>query len=193
MRIIYVEDNPANLALVRRVARLGKHDVESFTEGEDALDTIVKSPPDLLLVDIQLSGAMSGLDLMLAVRDKEIEIPTVAVTAYAMLGDKERCLDAGFTEYLPKPLPVADLVALFAKYSARQSTALTATTSVATLTTSAIPTASDKPTEPEAPTTPEKPTASTAQTTTDTPATTNTPSTPSTPATSSTPPATATA
>ncbi len=127
MRIIYIEDNPANLALVRRVARLGRHNVEGYTDGEDALDDIVTSPPDLLLIDIQLSGAMSGLDLLLTLREKNVTVPTIAVTAYAMLGDKERCIDAGFTEYLPKPLPVADLVALFEKYSTSLAAAAAAT------------------------------------------------------------------
>ncbi len=118
MRIIYVEDNPANLALVQRVARLGRHEVTSFTNGEEAYQALTSAAerPDLLLVDIQLDGAMSGLDLMTKLRDAGFDVPIVAVTAYAMMGDKERCLEAGFTSYLPKPLPVMDLVDLFKQY-----------------------------------------------------------------------------
>lgn len=122
MRIIYVEDNPANLALVQRVARLGQHDVESFISGEEALERVAESPPDLLLVDIQLAGLMTGLELAEALREREIQVPMVAVTAYAMLGDRDRCLDAGFEDYMPKPLPVLDLIQLFDRYN----TALTA-------------------------------------------------------------------
>lgn len=120
MHIIYVEDNPANLALVQRVARLGQHRVSSFTNGEEAYQalTTAEERPELLLVDIQLDGAMSGLDLMVKLRDAGFDIPIIAVTAYAMMGDKERCLEAGFTSYLPKPLPVMDLVDLFRQYSA---------------------------------------------------------------------------
>lgn len=117
MRIIYVEDNPANLALVQRVARLGQHEVENFVSGEDALEKVVEAPPDLLLVDIQLAGLMNGLDLALALRERAVSVPMVAVTAYAMLGDRERCLDAGFQDYMPKPLPVSDLIALFENFS----------------------------------------------------------------------------
>jgi CheY-like chemotaxis protein len=117
MRVIYVEDNLANLALVRRVARLGRHEVEAFATGEEALDQIVAHPPDLLLIDIQLGGTLSGEDLAQSLKARQIDVPMVAVTAYAMLGDRERCLDAGFDEYLPKPLPIADLVALFEAYS----------------------------------------------------------------------------
>ncbi len=117
MRIIYVEDNPANLALVQRVARLGQHQVENFVSGEDALEKVVEAPPDLLLVDIQLAGLMNGLDLALALRERAVRVPMVAVTAYAMVGDRERCLDAGFQDYMPKPLPVSDLIALFENFS----------------------------------------------------------------------------
>ena len=116
MQIIYVEDNPANLALVQRVARLGRHKVTSFTSGEDAYQALSEEKPDLLLVDIQLDGAMSGVDLMTKLREDGLEIPIVAVTAYAMMGDKERCIEAGFTSYLPKPLPVMDLIDLFKQY-----------------------------------------------------------------------------
>ena len=122
MRIIYVEDNPANFALVERVARLGKHDVESFISGEDALESVAAAPPDLLLVDIQLAGLMNGLELAEALRERNVQVPMVAVTAYAMLGDRDRCLDAGFEDYMPKPLPVMDLIQLFDRYD----TALTA-------------------------------------------------------------------
>jgi CheY-like chemotaxis protein len=117
LRIVYVEDNPANLALVRRVARLGRHEVDGYAEGEDALEDLVENPPDLILIDIQLGGVMTGLDLIVALRDRGVDVPIIAVTAYAMMGDRERCLQAGFNEYLPKPLPVGDLVALFDRYS----------------------------------------------------------------------------
>lgn len=118
MKITYVEDNPANLALVQRVARLGHHEVMSFTNGEDAYQALCSAEhrPDILLVDIQLDGAMSGLDLMAKLRADGFDLPIIAVTAYAMMGDKERCLEAGFTSYLPKPLPVLDLINLFKQY-----------------------------------------------------------------------------
>lgn len=120
MRIVYVEDNPANLALVRRVARLGSHHVEGYVAGEDALDVIIEYPPELIMVDIQLAGPMDGLALASALREKGVTAPIVAVTAYAMIGDRERCLNAGCNDYLPKPLPVLDLIELFKGYSSPQ-------------------------------------------------------------------------
>ncbi|HEX2622161.1 MAG TPA: response regulator, partial [Phototrophicaceae bacterium] len=62
MRILYVEDNPANLFLVKRVARMGGHEVINYIDGEDALANFIKDKPDLVLMDIQLAGELSGLD-----------------------------------------------------------------------------------------------------------------------------------
>jgi CheY-like chemotaxis protein len=117
MRIAYIEDNTANLALVRRVARIGQHEVQGYAEGQEALTAILADPPDLILVDIQLGGEMDGLTLTRALRAAGITHPIIAVTAYAMIGDRERCITAGCTDYLPKPLPISELVALFEAYS----------------------------------------------------------------------------
>lgn len=112
MRILYVEDNPANLFLVKRVARMGNHEVLNYIDGEDALANFERDKPDLVLMDIQLSGELSGLDVVKRLRADGYTLPIVAVTAYAMLGDRERCIEAGCDDYLAKPLPVPQLVEL---------------------------------------------------------------------------------
>jgi len=116
MRILYVEDNPANLFLMQRIARMGGHEVISYTEGEQALERFVRDDPDLVLLDVQLAGALNGLDVVKILRERGIVIPVIAVTAYAMVGDKEKCLEAGFDGYMAKPLPVTELVELVQKY-----------------------------------------------------------------------------
>jgi len=116
MRILYVEDNPANLSLMLRIARMGGHEVISYTEGEAALANYDKDRPDIVLLDLQLAGAISGLDVVKTLRQRGSTLPIVAVTAYAMVGDKERCMEAGFSGYLAKPLPVAELVELVQRY-----------------------------------------------------------------------------
>jgi len=116
MRILYVEDNPANLFLVQRVARMGNHEVVNYTEGQPALDHFKDDKPDLVLMDIQLSGVLNGLDVVKALRAAGHRTPIVAVTAYAMSGDREKCLQAGCDGYLSKPLPVGELVELFRRY-----------------------------------------------------------------------------
>lgn len=116
MRILYVEDNPANLSLMQRIARMGGHDVVSYTEGEIALDRYAQDNPDLILLDVQLAGKLTGVDVVKKLREMGVTKPVIAVTAYAMVGDKERFLESGFDAYLSKPLPVTELVELVQKY-----------------------------------------------------------------------------
>ena len=117
MRILYVEDNPANLFLVQRVARMGNHEVVTYSEGQPALDHYKDDKPDLVLMDIQLSGKLNGLEVVKALRAAGHKTPIIAVTAYAMSGDREKCLEAGCDGYLSKPLPVGELVELFKRYA----------------------------------------------------------------------------
>lgn len=116
MRILYVEDNPANLFLVQRVARMGNHEIIHYGEGQPALDHFKDDKPDLVLMDVQLPGLLSGLDVVRALRAAGHKTPIVAVTAYAMSGDREKCLEAGCDGYLSKPLPVGELVELFKRH-----------------------------------------------------------------------------
>ena len=117
MRILYVEDNPANLYLVKRVARAGNHEVINHVDGEKALRDFDRIQPDLVLMDVQLAGEMNGLDVVRELRGRGVQTPIIAVTAYAMVGDRERCMEAGCTDYLAKPLPIARLLELFAQYT----------------------------------------------------------------------------
>jgi two-component system cell cycle response regulator DivK len=116
MRILYVEDNPANLFLVKRVARMGGHEVINYIDGEDALANFIRDKPDLVLMDIQLAGELSGLDVVQRLRSIGHKTPIIAVTAYAMIGDRERFLTAGCDDYLAKPLPIPRLVELIEHY-----------------------------------------------------------------------------
>jgi two-component system cell cycle response regulator DivK len=120
MKIMYVEDNPANISLLQRIARMGGHEVINYTNGERALDNFAADHPDLVLMDLQLEGRMSGLDIVKELRVRGFKTPIVAVTAYAMVGDRERCLEAGCDSYLSKPLPVAELVELVQTYEQKQ-------------------------------------------------------------------------
>lgn len=115
MRILYVEDNQANVYLVKRVA-IG-HEVINYIDGEEALAKITNHDPDLILMDIQLAGPMTGLDVVKTLRGRGVETPIIAVTAYAMVGDRERCLAAGCDDYLAKPLPITRLIGLIKKFS----------------------------------------------------------------------------
>lgn len=117
MKIMYVEDNPANVLLVKRVAKVGSHEVVSFIDGNEVLAKYESISPDLVLMDVQIAGELNGLDVVRRLRERGIKTPIVAVTAYAMMGDREKCIDAGCDDYMAKPLPVNELVQLFDRYT----------------------------------------------------------------------------
>lgn len=123
MKIMYVEDNPANISLLQRIARMGGHDVINYTDGEQALENFAQDAPDLVLMDLQLEGRRSGLDVVKVLRERGFRTPIVAVTAYAMVGDRERCIEAGCDSYLSKPLPIAELVELVQEYGSKAAAA----------------------------------------------------------------------
>lgn len=108
MKILYVEDNLTNVSLVKRVAR--GHTLISYVDGEEALRHFPQDDPDLVLMDVQLAGKMTGLDVVRKLRSDGVKVPIIAVTAYAMLGDRESCLQAGCDDYIAKPLPIPKLV-----------------------------------------------------------------------------------
>jgi two-component system, cell cycle response regulator DivK len=116
MRIMYVEDNMVNLALVERIARIGGHDVVSYSDGTTALDALETDTAHLILMDIELDGELDGTQVVQKLRERGDKRPIVAVTAYAMSGDMERIMAAGCDGYLPKPVPIAELLEIIARY-----------------------------------------------------------------------------
>lgn len=153
MKIMYVEDNQANISLLQRIARMGGHEVINYTNGEHALTNFEQDRPDLVLMDLQLEGRVSGLDVVKQLRERGFKTPIVAVTAYAMVGDRERCIDAGCDSYLSKPLPVAELVELVQNYEQKLERSSAATEVVK----SAKAEASAEPPAPPAPSAEAKP------------------------------------
>jgi two-component system, cell cycle response regulator DivK len=115
VRILYVEDNPANLYLVKRVAH--NHEVINYVDGEDALANFDDDRPDLVLMDVQLAGHLSGLDVVRKLRASGHKVPIVALTAYAMVGDRDQCMAAGCDDYIAKPLPIPQFVRMIEHYN----------------------------------------------------------------------------
>jgi len=108
--VLIVEDNPRNLKLVRDVLNhVGYRTLEAGT-AEDGLELARTERPGLILMDVQLPG-MDGLQALEQLRaDPRIaDIRVMAVTAFAMKRDRERCLEAGFDGYLEKPIDVREL------------------------------------------------------------------------------------
>jgi CheY-like chemotaxis protein len=104
-RILVIEDNPANLELMRYLLESFGHTVLTAADGEIGVEMVRKERPDLVLCDVQLPK-LDGIGVARAVRgDPQLhDVPLIAVTAFAMVGDRDKMLQAGFDGYLPKPI-----------------------------------------------------------------------------------------
>lgn len=103
-KVALVEDNADNRLLVQVV--LGDvFDVALYENGQDALDGFAKDKPDAILLDISLPR-MDGNEVLRRIRADEAlrELPVIALTAHAMAGDREKYIDAGFDDYVTKPI-----------------------------------------------------------------------------------------
>lgn len=107
-RIAVIEDNPDNRLLVRAILD-GCYELTEFDSGITALPAIEKDPPDLVLLDISLPE-MDGAEVLQRIRAITglRDLPVIALTAHAMVGDRERFLEAGFDQYIAKPILDAD-------------------------------------------------------------------------------------
>ncbi len=111
MRILYVEDNPANFVLVRKVLEGGgDYVVEQAATGEEGLERILAAPPALVLLDLDLPG-MSGLELaaVLKADDRVRSIPIVAISASVMKEERNQAIEAGCIWFLEKPFDIQEL------------------------------------------------------------------------------------
>jgi CheY-like chemotaxis protein len=105
-RILVVEDSPDNMKLFRTVLTLKGHEVTGLPGGERLLETIERTAPELVLMDIQLPG-QDGFALLREIRQSPFSaLRVVALTAHAMTGDRERALEAGFDGYITKPIDI---------------------------------------------------------------------------------------
>ena len=104
-KILLVEDNPVNRRLAEFLLRSQGYQVRSATTAQEAFDTIKAERPDLILMDVQLPG-MDGLEATKKLKEEPTtrDIPVVAVTSYAMKGDREKALAAGCSGYITKPI-----------------------------------------------------------------------------------------
>lgn len=110
-KILYIEDNPHNMRLVRKMLKMGGYQVVEAINGKDGIGMAASEHPDLILLDINLPD-MDGLDVCSQLKrgDKTSYIPVVALTANAMHGDRERFLDSGMDGYLAKPITRNELL-----------------------------------------------------------------------------------
>jgi len=104
-RVLVIEDNEANLYLTSFLLEKNGYAVITATDGASGVELAVGQKPDLVLMDIQLPD-IDGLEATRRIREAEVDspIPIVALTSYAMPGDRERAHAAGCTAYVEKPI-----------------------------------------------------------------------------------------
>jgi CheY-like chemotaxis protein len=125
MRVLVVEDNPVNRDLMVGLLQHVGVEVALAEGGAQALEALRQGRYDLVLMDVQMPG-MNGLEATARIRDPRTgtldpEVPIVAMTAMAMLEDRERCLKAGMNDYLTKPLAPGALIWILGRYLAGRS------------------------------------------------------------------------
>jgi CheY-like chemotaxis protein len=104
-KILLVEDNPVNRRLAVFLLRAHGYEVREATTAMEAFEILQTDQPDLIVMDIQLPG-MDGLEITRKLKEQPAtaDIPVIAVTSYAMKGDREKALAAGCVGYVTKPI-----------------------------------------------------------------------------------------
>ncbi len=122
--ILYVEDNPDNRNLVRRVLNAEGYAVVEASHAENAIQKLAQEKIDLILMDINMPD-MDGYTLTARIRNMEnhANIPIVAVTANVMRGDREKSLEAGCDGYIQKPIDIDMLAHQIERFLTRRSNA----------------------------------------------------------------------
>jgi PAS domain S-box-containing protein len=122
LRILLAEDNIVNQSLIAAVLEKEKHHVVVAADGLEALAAFARQPFDLVLMDVQMPQ-MDGFEAAAAIRATEKSsgrhVPIVALTAHAMKGDREDCLQAGMDDYLSKPIDLGVFRATVRKWTQR--------------------------------------------------------------------------
>ncbi len=123
MNVLYVEDNPDNMILVKRVLEAAGHTLFQATTGLNGVAFAEKEDIDLILLDINLPD-IDGYEVARRLRHSEKRIlayvPIIAITANALLGDAERALAAGCDVYMSKPININELRARVEGFAGRE-------------------------------------------------------------------------
>ena len=116
-KVLIVEDNEKNMYLIRFILEKNGYEVIEAKNGEEGVELAIKEKPHLVLMDIQLPD-LDGLEATRKIRESEAdgEIPIIALTSFAMTGDKEKALAAGCTSYIEKPINTETFIAEIEKY-----------------------------------------------------------------------------
>ena len=112
-RILVVDDTPANIQTLSATLKEKGYQISVATNGKQALEAVKRVRPDLVLLDVMMPE-MDGFEAISRIRrnPKLRKLPIIAVTAKAMAGDRERCIQAGASDYISKPVDIDQLLSL---------------------------------------------------------------------------------
>ena len=115
--ILIVEDDPKNLKLIRDLLQIRGYTALEATDGKQGVDMARAKMPDLILMDIQMP-VMDGFEAISILKADPVtkSIPIIALTAFAMQGDREKCMEAGCNDYITKPLDTRAFVTKVKEY-----------------------------------------------------------------------------
>ena len=111
MKILVIEDNPVNMKLLLEILSIEGYETIQAENAYEGIEIANSERPDLILMDIQLPG-MNGLDALKILKGNSVtaHIRIIALTAFAMKGDRERFLQEGFDGYISKPFRYTELI-----------------------------------------------------------------------------------
>ncbi len=109
-RVVYIEDNAANLALVKKVLGHIGYEVVGAETGEEGLDCIQNDPPDVVLLDLDLPG-IDGIEVVRRIKAIPAlqAIPFIAISASVMKQERKMAIDAGCISFIEKPFDIGEL------------------------------------------------------------------------------------
>jgi len=118
MHILLAEDNVSSQKVVRQMLRRLNCTVDVVANGIEALQALQRQPYDLVLMDVRMPE-MDGLEATRIIRRRwpEDGPKVIAITAYALEGDREKCLAAGMNDYISKPVKMEELAAILKKFA----------------------------------------------------------------------------
>jgi len=116
-KVLVVEDDPINMELVVEIVNRAGFNVDKAGDAKEAIEKAGKEVYDLIIMDIQLPG-MDGVEAMKIIKSKTMNknMPVIALTAFAMRGDRERFLEIGFDKYVSKPIDVPAFMKILERY-----------------------------------------------------------------------------
>jgi two-component system cell cycle response regulator DivK len=116
-KVMIIEDNEKNLYLLRFLIEKLGHQIIEARDGKSGVNIAIIEKPDIILMDIQLP-VMDGYEATRQIRSTDgfKDVPIIAITSYAMVGDREKSLAAGCTDYIEKPIQPESFMEKIRKY-----------------------------------------------------------------------------